>query len=161
MTSVSRVQVIALAKYLSLFLVGITLLGALASYMAVGTIILSWPIFLLNLVGSCLLAWYFYKQRAHQVLSYDDHTFQLDTGRQRIRKEWRQFSAVSLVHKGGGDFALRLHGEDEKNLDLPVSALGLNPQEFRFRVMQYVRGEEAEGNRLTEQISADPAAKGG
>ena len=150
MTTVTRVQVATVAKYFSLFLFGVTLLGALASFVAVGDIIVSWPIFVVNLIVSGLLAWYFYKQRSHPVFSYDGDGYRLDVGRRRMSGEWRAYSTVSLVHKGGGEFVVRLRQDGESSIELPVSALGLNPQEFRFLVMRYVRGEGVENEEQVE-----------
>jgi len=143
MTTVTRVQVSVVVRYFCLFLVAITALGALTSYVGSGDIVVSWPIFLINLIVSGVLAWQFYKYRAHVVLSYDNQRFCLDVGRQRMSDEWSQFSHVSLVHTGGGDFVLRLYKGDQANLELPVSALRLNPQEFRFVIMDFVRGKAA------------------
>ncbi len=141
MTTVTRVQVSVVVRYFCLFLIGITALGALASFVGTRGIIVSWPIFLVNLIVSAVLAWRFYKYRAHVVFSYDSQRFHLDVGRQRISGEWWQFSQVSLVHTGGGDFVVRLYKDDKPSLELPVSALRLNPQQFRFVVMDFVRGK--------------------
>ncbi len=97
MTVVAPTQLGVVAKYFSLFLVVVSLLGAVISFLTLGDVVLSWAIFVVNLVVAALLAWQFYKYRAHTILAYDDRGFRLTVGRQETERKWQDFSLVSLV----------------------------------------------------------------
>jgi hypothetical protein len=130
-----------LVKSFTVFFFGFTILWALSNYIAIGDVLISWPVFIVNLALSAGLGWWYYRQRYHTVFSYDESAFDLQVGRQRTARRWTEFTTVSLVHLGHGDFAVRVYEEGGAYIDIPVSALRLNPQEFRFRAMDLVRGK--------------------
>jgi len=127
-----------LVKSFTLFFFGITLAWALGNYLAIRDVLLSWPVFIVNLALSAGLGWWYYRYRYHTVFSYDGDGFDLQVGRQRVARRWGEFSAVSLYHRGHGEFAVRLYEEGGGHVEIPASALRLNPQEFRFEVMELV-----------------------
>jgi hypothetical protein len=129
-----------LVKSFTVFLFGLTFLWALSNYVAIRDVLISWPVFIVNLALSAGLGWWYYRWRYHTVFSYDESGFDLQVGRQRTARQWAEFSAVSLYHQGHGEFAVRLYEKDGVYVEIPASALRLNPQAFRFEVMSLVRG---------------------
>ena len=145
MKTYTSFQFTNLAKSFTLFFVGTTALWALGSYIAIRDVLLSWPVFAVNLAVSAGLGWWYYRFRHHTVFSYDDDGFDLRVGRGQASRRWGEFEAVSLVHRGHGEFAVRLYGSgDEDQVDIPATALKLNAQDFRFEVMALVGGAAAE-----------------
>ena len=138
MKTVSPLQLNNLGKSFSLIFVLVTVAWCLASILAFGYIVIIWPILVLNLLVSAALSWYYYKYRYHTVFSYDEEGFELQRGQVKTSAKWRDFSTVSLVHLGGSKFAVRLYRDEEDFLDLPASALGLDPSALRFEIMGFV-----------------------
>jgi len=126
-----------LVRSFTLFFFGLTLLWALGSYLAVRDVLVSWPVFIVNLVLSAGLGWWYYRYRYHTVFSYDEDGFDLRVGRRHTACRWEEFSTVSLYHRGYGEFAVRVYRGDEY-VEIPASALRLDPQAFRFEVMELV-----------------------
>ena len=124
-----------LVKSFTIFFFGITMMWAVGNYIAIRDVLVSWPVFAINLALSAGLGWWYYRYRYHTVFSYDESSFDLQVGRQRTARRWEEFSTVSLYHRGYGDFDVRLYEEDGELVEIPASGLRLNPQEFRFEVM--------------------------
>jgi hypothetical protein len=129
-----------LVKSFTFFFFGLTFLWAAGNYIAIRDVLVSWPIFIVNVTLSVGLAWWYYRYRYHTVFSYDESGFDLQVGRQHTARRWTEFSTVSLVHLGHGDFAVCLYDGNEGCVEIPASALRLNPQEFRFEVMDLIGG---------------------
>lgn len=136
----SSFQFTNLVKGFTLFFFGLTLLWALGNYIAIRDVLISWPVFIANLILSAGLGWWYYRYRYHTVLWYDENGFDLQVGRQRTTRCWQEFPTVSLYHHGYGEFAVRVYDEGEEYVEIPTTALRLNPQEFRFEVMSLVAG---------------------
>ena len=138
MKKFSPLQINSLGKSFSIVFFFISAAWCLASILAFGAIYVGWPILALNLVTSAVLSWYFYKYRYHTVFSYDEEGFELQRGQIRTSAKWKDFSTVSLVHLGGGKFAVRLYRDEGDFLDLPASALRLDPSALRFEIMRFI-----------------------
>lgn len=141
-----------LAKSFTLFFILLTLVWSVVSLLAFGDIYVSWYLLGVNLLLSALLAWFYYKHRYHTRFSYDEGGFEMIRGRLKISGSWREFGSVSLVHLGGGRFAVRLYRGEPVGaglvparvgagdfLDIPASDLQLNPPQFRFEVMTFLK----------------------
>lgn len=61
-------------------------------------------------------------------------------GKQRTAHRWAEFKTVSLYQQRHGEFTIRLHEADDTFVEIPVSDLRLNAREFRFEVMDMVKG---------------------
>jgi len=140
MKRVGPINITGLAKAFTIFFFLLSFLWAATSYITLGDIIISWAIFFINLIFSAVFGWWWYKRRYHTVLSYDEQGFELTIGRRTLKEEWKEFYQASLLHLGGGQFAVRLYKDEDEVVEIPVSALRLNPQEFRFQAMALVKG---------------------
>ena len=125
-------------KSFTLFFFGLTLLWGIGNYIAVRDILISWPVFLVNLTLSLGLGWWHYRKRFHLVFSYDESGFILQVGGTVTEGRWKNFIAVSLFHPGRGDLLVRLYRADGTFLDIPASMLRLKVSDFRFEVMALV-----------------------
>lgn len=129
-------------KSFTLFFILITLGWCLISFLTLGDIYVSWVLLGANLFLSAVLAWFYYKYRYHAVFSYDEGGFELKRGRLKMVGRWREFSSVSLVHLGGGSFAVRLYRGEAgvgDSIDIPASDLKLDPSQFRFEMMRLLK----------------------
>jgi hypothetical protein len=138
-------QVTNFVKSFTLFFFGLTFLWAAGNYIAIRDVLISWPIFIINLILSAALGWWHYRQRYHLVFSYDDDSFILQVGKKILANRWAEFTAVSLFHPGHGDLFVRLYQKNGAFVEIPASLLRLNPSEFRFEVMDFV--EKAAGRK--------------
>ena len=152
MKRIAPLQTDSLGRIFSLSFVAVTLLWAVISLLTLGDVYISWPLFAVNLAISAALAYLLYRYRYHTVLTYDTEGFELQRGRLCIVGQWREFSCVSLFHLGSGRFAVRLYrGAREQPVELPASALRLDPWGFRFEVLELLdrprraEAEEQEG----------------
>ena len=127
-----------LARSIFAVLLTLTLLWAGISRLFLGDILISRPLLIANLVLSAILGWFLYRYYLRTVFLYDDEGFELHKGHRIIEGKWGQFSTVSLVHVGGGNFVVRLYRDKEEFLDLPTSALRLDPSRLRFEVMNFM-----------------------
>lgn len=138
MKTTGPLQLTNLMKAFSLFFFATTLLWAAGNYLAIRDVLICWPVFIFNVLASALGGWLLYKRRYHVILSYDEERFELSVGGEKVVHKWGEFVRVSLFHRGYGDFAVRLYGPAGGFAEIPVSALKLNPQEFRFAAMEWV-----------------------
>jgi hypothetical protein len=132
-----------IGKSFSLAFVAITVIWSVVSYYSLGRVYVSWQILLGNLAVSATLSALYYRQRYHCVLKYDDRRFILHRGSRAVEGNWKDFSLVSLYHKGFGVFTLRLYREDPDKKDfveIPAGDLGLHASDLRFEVMGYTHG---------------------
>lgn len=142
MRTVAPLQLTNLAKSFSLFFFVLTGLWLILNLLLFGGRILVGLVggffFLVNLALSAYLAWRYYKSRYHTIFSYDEKGFELQRGKEKLLAEWGDFSTVSLVHLGLGDFAVRLYKGQDDFLDIPASGLKLDPWGFRFEATELV-----------------------
>jgi hypothetical protein len=140
-TTLRSFQPTNVVKSFTAFFVATTLLWAIGNYVAIRDVLVSWPVFAVNLALSAGLGWWYYRYRYHTTFSYDDQAFDLRVGRQQTARKWREYDTVSLVHRGHGEFAVRLYESmSERHVEIPATALKLDAQDFRFEVMDYVGG---------------------
>ena len=142
MKRVSKLHFGNIGKSLSLAFVIITIIWSVVSYYSLGRIFLSWHILLGNLAVSATLSAIYYRSRFHRVLEYDDRRFILRRGSRVVEGGWKDFSFISMYHKGFGVFTLRLYRADSDAKDfveLPATDLGLDPSGFRFEVAEHMR----------------------
>ncbi|MHC5039777.1 MAG: hypothetical protein ACYTHM_20930, partial [Planctomycetota bacterium] len=107
-----------------------------------GGIVINTQVFIGNLLVSAVLAFVLYRIRYRRVLEYDEGRFVLRVGQRTIEAPWKDFSTVSLVHKGFEILAVRLyrtHPDDPDYVEIPASELGLDASAFRFEVMEHIR----------------------
>lgn len=114
-------------------------LWGIANYVILREVFFHWILLVINGVLALFLGWLFYKNYRHAVLSYDQNGFQIQVGKNQASGRWSDFSRVSLFHRGLGEFAVRLYRNGEDFLEIPASALKLDPHEFRFEVIQLVK----------------------
>jgi hypothetical protein len=145
MTTVAPLQLFDLARLFIGLLMGMLVLWSGCGFLFFGDIIMPRGLLLrllfLGLVVaiSVGLTWVMYKRFFHAVLCYDENGFELRQGRNYIAGQWGDFSYVSLFHSGGGGFVVRLYKDEDRFEEIPVSALKLDPSEFRFLAMNYIR----------------------
>jgi hypothetical protein len=140
MKRIASLQLTSLVKSFTLFFFGFTFLWALSNYLVLRDVLISWPVFLVNLILSLGLGWWYYRRRYHTVFLYDQNNFELFVGKQRTAHRWAEFKTVSLYQQRHGEFTIRLHEADDTFVEIPVSDLRLNAREFRFEVMDMVKG---------------------
>lgn len=134
-------QINTLARIVVFIFLGLCILWGVSNYVFLREVYLHWIMLVINGALALVLGWLFYKNRRHTILSYDQDGFEMQVGRYQVSGRWRDFSRVSLVHLGYGVFIVRLYKDGEASLDIPASALKLDPSAFRFEAMNLVRGE--------------------
>jgi len=132
-------------KLFTLFFFLLTLLWAAGNYIAIRDVLISWPVFIVNLLLAAALGWWYYRERYHLVFSYDGDKFILQVGRKILENGWAEFTTVSLYHPGRGDLFVRLYRDNGECVEIPASQIRLNPSEFRFEVMDLI--EKASGRK--------------
>jgi hypothetical protein len=146
MRTSAPLQVTNLVKSFAIFFFLSTIAWFTTSYIVFGDIGVSWLIFIANLSVGLGLGWWWYRRQYHTVFAYDDQSFELRRGGgQRIRRDWRDFSHVSLVHEGYGKFLVRVYEADGKYIDIPASDLKLPASDLRFEVMDLVKPRSTAG----------------
>lgn len=142
MKTVSPIQWHNVGKLFFLFLILLSVAWSTVSFISFGDIYIGWPIVFINLSLSIALAWHFYKNRYHTVFSYNEEEFELQKGKSKIRKRWKDFAHVSLVHQGHGYFSVRLYKSETWGsdfVDIPATDLKLDASDLRFEVMKFVQ----------------------
>jgi len=136
----SRVQVSKLVWAFCLVLMFLTVLYFTTVYIAFGSFIVVQLVLIINLLLASIGGWYLYMYRYHTKFSFDNLGFSLEVGkREKVTKRWSDFNQVSLVNVAHGEFVVRLYNTKTGDLvDLPVSAVKLDPSSFRFEVMRLV-----------------------
>jgi hypothetical protein len=142
MKTTAPLQIINLLKTIAFIFFGLLILWGGINYLMMRQVYLHWLLLAFNLLLSAALGWWFYKNNYHTTFSYDQEGFEIERGDRRLSARWRDHSRVSLVHLGQGEFAVRLYKDGGDFLQIPVSSLKLNPSEFRFRAMEFVKGQE-------------------
>ncbi len=140
MRTSAPLQVTNLVKSFAIFFFLSTIAWFTTSYVVFADIRVSWLIFMANVAVGLGMGWWWYRRHYHTAFGYDDRGFELGRGGgQRIRRDWRDFSRVSLVHEGYGKFSVRIYEADGKYTDIPASDLKLPASDLRFEVMGLVR----------------------
>jgi hypothetical protein len=139
MKTLAPLQLNTLAKTVVTIFFVLAILWGVTNYILTKAIYLHWGIGVINGILSLILGWLFYKNYRHTILSYDQEGFRMQVGKTQVSRRWGDYSRVSLVHLGLGEFAIRLYRNGEDFFEIPASALKLNPHEFRFEVMQLVK----------------------
>ena len=137
----SPVQLNALAKAIALIFLGLCLIWAVANYVLVREVYLHWLVLSANAALALALGWLFYRRTRHTTFSYGQDGFEMQIGRRRLAGHWRDYTGVSLLHLGHGTFAVRLYKGVDVRVEIPASALKLDPSAFRFEVMSLVQGK--------------------
>ena len=145
MKTYAPLQIDTLGKAVVFIFFALLILWSVSNYVLVREIYLHWIVVAINGVLALVLGWLFYKSERHTVFSYGQDGFEIQMGRREASGRWRDFSSVSLLHLGYGMFAVRLYEDEKAAVDIPVSALKLDPSAFRFEVMNLVKGEPGTG----------------
>jgi hypothetical protein len=117
----------------------LVVLWGVANYIIFREVFLHWIVLAINGALALTLGWLFYKNNRHAIFSYDQDGFQIQVGKDQASGRWSDFSTVSLVHRGMGEYAVRVYRNEEDFFEIPASALKLDPHEFRFEVIQLVK----------------------
>ena len=142
MSTRSPVQLNVLAKAIAFTFFGLCLIWAAANYVLVREVYLHWLVLATNGVLAISLGWLFYSRTRHTTFSYGQDGFELQIGRRsRVAGRWRDYTGVSLLHLGHGTCAVRLYNGVDVRVEIPASALKLDPSAFRFEVMSLVQGK--------------------
>lgn len=145
MTTVAPLQFGRLFRLFTGLLLGLLVLWSGGGWLVAGDIIMPreplfrWLFLGLVVAVAAALAWILYKRCYHTMLAYDQIGFDLRRGRNQITGRWQDFCDVSLVHMGAGQFVVRLYRDGGQFDEIPASTLKLDPSEFRFLAMKYVR----------------------
>jgi hypothetical protein len=142
MKRVSKLHFGDIGKSFSLAFVAITVIWGLVNYYFLGRIYVSWQVLVGNLAVSGTLSALYYRFRYHRVLQYDDRGFVLHSGSTVTEGKWRDFSFISLYHKGFGVFAVRLyhkHPGEKDFVELPATDVGLDAFDLRIELMRNMR----------------------
>ncbi len=142
MKTTAPLQIGNLLKTITFLFFGLLILWALINYLILREVYLHWLLLVFNLLLSVALGWRLYKRNYHTAFSYDQDGFAIQQGGSRLSACWRDYSRVSLIHLGHGEFAVRLYKDGGDFLQIPVSSLKLNPSELRFQAMEFVKGQE-------------------
>ncbi len=142
MKTTAPLQIGNLLKTIAFLFFGLLILWALINYLMLRQVYLHWLLLVFNLLLATALGWRFYKSNYHTTFSHDQEGFEIERGDSRLSARWRDYSRVSLVNLGLGEFAVRLYKDGDDFLQIPASSLKLDPSEFRFQVMEFVKGQE-------------------
>jgi len=146
MRTIAPLQLMNLGKSFVIFFLVTSLAWIVANYVIFREFYVGWPILIGNLLISGVLGWWWYRREHHAIFSWDEQGFELQRGGgNRSSKKWHDFSRVSLVHEGYGRFVVRLYEDGGEYIDIPASDLKLESSEFRFEVMELVKGRLSDG----------------
>ena len=143
MKTYAPTQANTLAKTVAFFFFGFLILWAVTNYLFVGDVYLHWSLLVVNAILSLGLGWWYYKSVRHTSFAYDYDGFELHQAKNEVSRQWRQFGKASLLHLGHAIYAVRLYEKDVEtaSVDIPASALRLDPSAFRFEVMDLISGK--------------------
>jgi hypothetical protein len=140
MKTLAPLQLNTFAKIVVTVFFTLIILWGISNYIILKEIYLHWSIPVINGMLALIMGWLYYKNKRHTIFSYDKDGFQIQVGKKQASGQWSEFSKVSLVHLGLGEFSVRLYRNEVNYIEIPASALKLNPQEFRFELIQLVEG---------------------
>lgn len=139
MKTLAPLQLNTLAKTVVTIFFVLIILWGVSNYIFLREVYLHWTIPIINGMIALILGWRFYKNNRHTIFSYDQDGFQIQVGKNQASARWSDFSRVSLVHLGLGEFGVRLYRDEDDFFEIPASALKLNPHEFRFELIKLVK----------------------
>ncbi len=155
MRTFAPLQVMNLVKSCAILFFLSSIAWFTTSFVVFGDIRISWLIFIANVVVGLGVGWWWYRRHYHTVFGYDDQSFELQRGGgQRIRRDWQDFSHVSLVHEGYGKLLVRIYEADGKYTDIPASDLKLPASDLRFEVMDLVKPRWTAGASESQEEGA-------
>ena len=141
MKTYAPLQLNTLAKTVLFVFLGLTILWGVSNYVFTRQVYLHWVLLLINAALAAGLGWLYYKSYRHTVFSYDQAGFEIEVGRRKHSGEWKDYSQVSLFHRGQGSFAVRLYKGEEAAVEIPASALRLDASTLRLELIGLVRGK--------------------
>lgn len=138
----SSLQISDLFKAFFIVLMILTALYIASIFIVFGGFWVIRELLIMNIIFSAIGGWYLYKTRIHKLFLFDEKGFILEVGKkEKIVHKWSDFDQVSLVHRGYGEFAVRLYyDQGKKFIDIPASKLKLNSSILRFEVMRLIKG---------------------
>ena len=139
MKIIAPLQLNRLARMVVTLFFTLIILWGVTNYLFLKDIYFHWIVLAINGVLALILGWWYYRNNRHTIFSYDQDSFEIQVGKNHVSGRWSDFSRVSLVHHGLGEFAVRLYKDGEDFFEIPASALKLDPHEFRFEVIQLVK----------------------
>jgi hypothetical protein len=141
MKTFAPLQRMNLAKSFIIFFLVASVAWIATSYVMIRDFYIGWPVLIGNVVMAGVVGWWWYRSRYHTIFSWGQQGFELQRGRRpKSSRKWRDFSRVSLVHEEHGRFVVRLYEDGGEYVDIPASDLKLDPSDFRFEVMELVKG---------------------
>jgi hypothetical protein len=141
MKKISKINYGNLGKSFSIFFILITVLQALIFLLTTGKIIVGWLPLAVNIIIAAIISYMYYKFRYHVTFSYDNESFILEIGKEKISSKWKDFKFVSLYYSGLVKTSIKLYkGNIYKDyfLEIPVSDLGLPVKDFRNEVQELI-----------------------
>ncbi len=137
-TAAGPLQKMNLVRSVGMMFLAFFGIWALVSILVFRDILLSVPVLVLTLAFAAVFGWRLYRRKYHASLSYDAQGLDLQVGTQRWQAAWADFQRASLFHEGFGQFAVRLYRDGSEFLEVPASALKIDPSEFRFEAMDRI-----------------------
>lgn len=141
MKKISKINYGNLGKSFSIFLILITVLQALIFFLTTGKILVGWLPLSVNIIIAAIISYLYYRFRYHVTFSYDNESFILEIGREKISSKWKDIKFVSLYYSGLAKTSMRLYkGNIYKDdfLEIPVSDLVLPIKDFRSEVQKLI-----------------------
>lgn len=99
---------------------------------------------LLVAVISLVVGHWLYKKHFHTTLTLNKKGFELKEGKKVTKREWAQFSDVTIFITPKRETCLRLHSKKE-TLDLPISRIGISRKEAYNLIKRLIKGKKTTG----------------
>lgn len=115
-------------------------LNGLSLYIAGGRFLIPPYFFLADMGVAALLSYVFYMKLFQLGFNFDEEGFRLVRGSGKlVQARWEDYDLVSLFHMGGGRYHLTLYRKEDHNkyVDIPASAVKLDPLTFRRKAMEF------------------------
>lgn len=139
MKEYSPIQWTDLINSIGYILAPILIFHLLLGLLVYKTLVFNKLLLIISLILSIYFGYRFYMNKSHLKLSYDSKEFIFSKGKRITKKgRWRSYDKVSLVKKDYGELAVRVY-RGKSYVEIPVSRLGLDAQEFRFEVMRFLK----------------------
>lgn len=141
MKKISKINYGNLGKSFSIFFILITVLQALIFFLTTRKILVGWLPLSVNIIIAAIISYLYYRFRYHVTFSYDNESFILEIGREKISSKWKDIKFVSLYYSGLVKTSMRLYkGNIYKDdyLEIPVLDLGFPIKDFRSEVQKLI-----------------------